>query len=231
MRRVLLLLLGIIIVNISAHTQSRRSIRVRAGEDIAQAYSPHGFYSFPAFSKATLFFRSGGNNSGLLFNYNILGNSLQFIGPAGDTLEAANTSSLDSVVFEKTHFYNAEGLAEMAASAGNLKLLKRISIKLQAENIGAYGQPNPTSSIVNYNTFYSGINVYNLSINQDIVIVETTSWYLMDEKLQFRKASRQVLLEMLQGEFKSRAQRILGGRKVNFDKPADLLQLFEELKD
>jgi len=119
----------------------------------------------------------------------------------------------------------------MAASAGNLKLLKRISIKLQAENIGAYGQPNPTSSIVNYNTFYSGINVYNLSINQDIVIVETTSWYLMDEKLQFRKASRQVLLEMLQGEFKSRAQKILGGRKVNFDKPADLLQLFEELKD
>ena len=228
MKKILLVAITVLLVE-CVQSQTRRSVRVRAGEDIAQAYSKHGFYRFPSFSKAKLYFRSGGHNEGVQFNYNILSSSLQFIGPKGDTLEVAGLAGIDSVVFEKGTYYFADGLVELAGKAGPLRLVKKTTIKLQAENIGAYGQPNPTSSIVNYNTYFSGINVYNLSVNQDVVIVETTNWFFLDEKNMLHKTSKSTLLSLLPDAMRSAAESYLKDNKTQFDKEADLQRLIAAL--
>ena len=67
----------------AAFPQARRSIRVAAGEDLAQSYSKQGFYRFANFSNARLYFKTGGINTGMPFNYNLLSGTMQFISPGG----------------------------------------------------------------------------------------------------------------------------------------------------
>ena len=214
----------------AAFPQARRSIRVAAGEDLAQSYSKQGFYRFANFSNARLYFKTGGINTGMPFNYNLLSGTMQFISPGGDTLEVANTADIDSVIFENGRFYNKEAFMEEVSFASGIRLLKKIEIRIQAENIGAYGQANPTASIINYNSYFSGTNVYNLSINQDIVLVETTSWFLMDHAGKIHKPSRSVVLSLLPDEKKQKVENFLKVRKINFDKEKDLLILMQELE-
>ena len=209
--------------------QSRKVTRVKAGDDIAQAYSKNGFYRLPNFSKTVLYYKSGSKNDGILFNYNILSGNMQFISPKGDTLDMAGIEAVDSIVFPQTAFYNNDGFQEVVAQIGSFRLLKKPTIKMQAENIGAYGQPNPTSSIVNYTNYFSGTNVYNLVINQDIVIIETITWSFLDASNTVYKPSKATLLQSLPAEKKSAAEAYLQKNKVNFDKEKDLLALVNAL--
>ena len=226
------LLLAAVVFSLNTNSifaQSRRTIRVKAGEDIAQAYSKQGFYGLPNFEKAILYYKSGNKADGILFNYNIISANMQFISPKGDTLDLTGTESVDSVVFPQTVFYNNDGFQEVAKRIGSFRLLRKPSIRMQAENIGAYGQPNPTSSIINYTNYFSGTNVYNLSINQDIVIVETITWSFMDASNTMHKPSKTTLLQALPADRKAAAESYLQKNKVNFDKEKDLLALVNAL--
>ena len=213
----------------SIDAQSRKTIRVRAGEDIAQTYSKHGFYRLPDFDKAILYYKTGNKADGIRFNYNIISGNMQFISPKGDTLDLTGTEAVDSVVFPQTIFYNNDGFQEVVGRIGSFRLLRKPTIRMQAENIGAYGQPNPTSSIINYTNYFSGTNVYNLTINQDVVIVETITWSFMDASNTIHKPSKTTLLQALPSEKKAAAEAYLQKNKVNFDKEKDLLALVNAL--
>jgi hypothetical protein len=212
-------------------TQQRDKIRVRAGEDIAQAYSPNGFYRFPDFTKAVLYFYTGSNNTGLRFNYNLLAGNLQFISPRGDTLDLAVPATIDSVVFDNTVLYYREGFLELTARIDSLRLLKKTVVKLDVEKIGAYGQASPTASITNYNSFFSGTGVHKLTINQDVVVSETVSWLLMDPKGKLSKATKSNFLAGLSPATKQKADDYHKRNKVNYEKEADLLKLIKALSE
>jgi len=229
MKYLLLAALALSLYNTTVTAQSRKVIRVKAGDDIAQAYSKNGFYRLPNFSKAALYYKSGSKNDGILFNFNILSGKMQFISPKGDTLDMAGTETVDSIVFPQLAFYNIDGFQEVAAQIGTFRLLKKPIIKMQAESIGAYGQPNPTSSIANYTNYFSGTNVYNLIINQDIVIIETITWSFMDASNTVHKPSKATLLQTLPDDKKATAEAYLQKNKVNFDKEKDLLSLVNAL--
>ena len=85
------------------NAQPGKTITVKAGDDIAKAWSPAGFYQFPQFSKATLFRKTGQVNSNSLFNYNIFYGMIQFINETGDTLDLVNPSLFDSIMFGKNY--------------------------------------------------------------------------------------------------------------------------------
>ncbi|MDP4263586.1 MAG: hypothetical protein Q8941_13750 [Bacteroidota bacterium] len=207
--------------------QSTRTIRVKAGDDLAQAYSSHGFYRFPAFSKATLYYKGGSRNEGQLFNYNILSGNMQFVGPKGDTLDLGGQANIDSAVFDKTSFLYNDGWMEVAARADSLALLKKIIIKTQVENIGAYGVASATASIDNIKSYSTGTGVYNLVLNQDVVIVENISWFFKDQNKNITKASKSVLLKSLSAPARAKADAYLKQNKVNFEKEADLRKLMQ----
>jgi len=50
-----LLLLTGLIFSATLFGQYRKTIFVKAGDDVAQAYSPSGFYRFPQFTAASLY--------------------------------------------------------------------------------------------------------------------------------------------------------------------------------
>jgi hypothetical protein len=205
--------------------QSFRSIRVKAGEDVALAYSPQGFYRFPQFGKAILYYKAGGKNSGAQFNYNVLSGNLQFISPNGDTLELAGPENIDSVVFEGTVLLYNDGFMEIVAAADSLLLLKRTNIKTQTENIGAYGSPNTTASIVNMKSYSNGVGVYSLVLNQDVLVAENISWFFINQNKTLVKANKSNLLKLLAAGKQSKTEAWLRQNKTGFEKEADLKKL------
>jgi hypothetical protein len=137
----------------------------------------------------------------------------------------AGTNTLDSVVFEKNVFCYNDGFIEVVAQADSLELMKKIVLKTQAENIGAYGVANSTASIVNIRTFSSGTGVYSLVLNQDIVIVETVSWLLVSGNNNPIKATKDNFLKLLPAEKQARAAAYLKQNKTSFDKEGYLKKL------
>jgi hypothetical protein len=208
-----------------ALAQTTRPMRIKAGEDVAQAYSPYGFYRFPQFGQAKLYFKDGGRNNGKQFNYNILSAALQFIGPKGDTLDLAGQENIDSVVFTGSTFLYNDGFMEIVATADSIALLKKIIIRTQTENIGAYGMSNSTASIVSMRTYSSGTSVYNLVLNQDIVLTEVVSWFFTGGNKNIVKATKTNLLKLLPAEKQTKAEAYLKENKTSFEKEADLKKL------
>ena len=174
--------LCILVCVVASHVvfpQANRTIRVKAGEDVAQAYSPYGFYRFPQFSKATLYFNGNPRKSDILFNYNVLSGTVQFINLKGDTLDLVNTPGPDSISFGNNVFLYNNGFLEVVAQNDSLRLLKKLILKTQAENIGAYGQPNPTGAITNVKDISIGAVVYTIVVNQGIVLTVDVNLFMM----------------------------------------------------
>src|SRR5690348_6088472 len=144
-----LLLLSGLILSTSLFGQYRKSIFVKAGDDVAQAYSPHGFYRFPKFTEASLYNVKRQGQSSMLFNYNLFTDRMQFINNEGDTMDMMNPLRFDSMVVDKTIFYyKAEtGFLELIGTAWPIRLVSKTDIKLKPESIGAYGGSNTTSSV------------------------------------------------------------------------------------
>ena len=209
--------------------QSQRSIRVKAGEDIAQAYSPQGFYRFPQFSKAILFFKGGVQNSWHRFNYNILSGTMQFINPAGETLNLDAPEKIDSVVFEKNVFVHNDGFMEVVAHTDSIILLKKIIIKTRQEKIGALGLPTQSASIDNISIYSADTNVYNFIINADVVVTENVYWYWMDRNNTILKATKGNLLKLLPAGRQSTAETYMKQNKIDFENETDLKELMANL--
>jgi hypothetical protein len=228
MRSYLFLLL--LFAQVSTYSQTHKSTRVEAGEDIAQAYSRSGFYRFPVFSRATVYMKNGTLTTEQLFNYNMLSGKLQFINKAGDTMDISNPALIDSVFFEKTFFCYNNGFMEMVAATDSVRLFKKNIIKFSYENIGGYGTASPTSAISNINTFTTSSNVYNLRLNQNIVLDETIYWYWMDNRHNLAKATRSNLLSLLPPTQKAPVEAYLKKEKINLEKEKDLMQLMNMLQ-
>lgn len=141
------------------------------------SYSPNGFYRFPQFSRAVVYLKNGRGNDKLLFNYNVLSGTMQFISPGGDTLDMAQPYMVDSIAFENSMFYQRDGFMEVWAANDSIRLLKKIVIKFHREGVAGYGISNPVSSVVNLQNYSTRISWFNLRLNQDIVLDESTEWY------------------------------------------------------
>ena len=220
-----LLLLASIVV-----AQSRRTIRVAAGEDIAHAYSANGFYRFPEFSKATIFYRTGGGNDKHLFNYNVLSGTMQYIDREnGDTLDLMRTHIVDSVVFSNATFYLPDGYMEVLAVSDSIRLLKKTVIKFHREKVAGYGIANPVTSAMTIQNYSTKISMFNFRLNEDVVMEETIELYWMDKKKTLLKATKANLFSLLSPARKSAAEAYLKKNKTNFEKADQLIALVSAL--
>jgi hypothetical protein len=210
-------------------SQPRKEVRVRAGADIAKAFSPQGFYRFPEFGKATLYLKGGGKNSDFRFNYNYLSGKMQFIERNGDTLDLGGMDNIDSLVFDKSIYYYQDGFLELVAATDSLMLVKKSVVKMNVENIGAYGTSNATGAIDNYTAFRSGISVYSLVLNQDVVVAQTLSWYWMDRNNNLLKANKGNLVKLVSPASQARIEAYLKANKTNFENEEQLKKLLWSL--
>ncbi|HEV7738360.1 MAG TPA: hypothetical protein VGO47_13430 [Chlamydiales bacterium] len=210
--------------------QTRRSITVKAGQDVAQTFSPNGFYRLPQFDHAVLYTKNKIQPSQTVFNYNIYSATIQFLGENGDTMDLINPSYFDSIVVAGHVFIYKEGFLEQAAAVQPVKLLKKTVIKLEPQSIGAYGTTNSTSAIDKITTYAIGNNVYNFRANQDILVRETIDWFLLDGNGKLLRANKSNLLSLLPPDGKQKAEAFLKQHKTDFNKEQQLKELFAFLQ-
>jgi hypothetical protein len=209
--------------------QSGRSITVKAGEDIAQAWSPSGFYRSSQFRKAVLFRKEGQSNSNALFNYNIFSAKIQFINETGDTLDLINPTLFDSIVIGENVFYYDEGFLELVASSGLIRLVKRTQIKMRPETVGAYGATNSTGATDKVSSYSINGNMYSFSLNQNMTVKESTSFFFMNENGKMLKATKNNLLLLLPADKQEYVKLYLNNNKVSFEKEGDLKKMLGAL--
>jgi hypothetical protein len=225
MKQISLFLCLSLILCIPSPAQSGRSITVRAGEDIAKAYSPSGFYRFPQFSRAIFYSKEGAGYEGLLFNYNLLADQLQFINKSGDTLQVVNPTVFDSIQIDKSIFYYDHGYLEKVAGTQNLRLVRRTAIKLKPEAVGAYGSSGATAAINQITEYTVGANLYSLVLNQDIVIRVDVDWYWMNQNGTLTRATKNNFLSLLDPSKQESVRTFLKQNKISFAKEDDLVKL------
>jgi hypothetical protein len=231
MKRMLLLMLLLIVLSLTLFGQYRKSTRIKGGADIAQAYSPNGFYRFAAFSKGALFSKQRSGSSSMLFNYNLLDDKMQFINQ-GDTLDMMNPTLFDSVVIDnRVFYYKADlGFVELLATTSSMRLVKDVGLKIKSETVTAYDGASSTSAVSRVSATVVNNRVYNFSMNEDVVLKETIDWYWIDDRGSILKASKKNFLSLLPPSKKTWAESFIKDNKIDFDKESDLLKLVLALK-
>ena len=156
--------------------------RVKAGDDITDKISEFGKYRFKDFEKARLYYSYGKFASGKL-NYNYLVEEMQFINQSGDTLALSNPEQITYIVFDSAVFFYNEGFMELVFKHDSVSIARKQKATITYEKIGAYGQPNPTSSIDNYRNYADdpSSRTYRLIVNRDAVILKQITWYLVKD--------------------------------------------------
>lgn len=224
-----LFILIVIFQTATVFGQAGKSIMVKAGEDIAKAYSPNGFYRFSQFIKATLYRKNGRSGSDQLLNYNIFSGAMQFINEKGDTLDLINPSLFDSIVIDGNIFYYQDGFLELAAASKPVRLLKKTRIKLIPERRGAYGTTNSTGATDKIGNYTFGNSVYTISVTEDMTLKESIDWFWMDENGKLWKANKDNLLLLLPADKQESTKTWLKQNKTSFAKEADLKKLMQIL--
>jgi hypothetical protein len=171
-------------------------------------------------------------NSELLFNYNIYLGTIQFISKAGDTLDIANPTIVDSVVFDNTTFYRtADGFIELVGQADSIRLTKRTELRFHRENVGGYGTSSASSSVATVQDISRFTVRYGLRLNYDIIINETVHWYWLSKDNVLQKATKANLLQLLPANEKQATEDFMKKKKINLDKEKDLYELMAMLKN
>ncbi len=205
--------------------QETEKITVKSGEDISAALSSYGMYRLPAFTYGTVVFRDGGTAGGKM-NYNIFLGEIQFIDSKGDTLSVANPETIDSVSIDSNLFYYKNGYLQVVAAHGMYKLVKKEKIEFRPIKIGAYGNQSPGNSIESYGRVSTlpYVNNNQFTLNEDIIVIKETSYFLFYKKFREEKANRQGFLAAFPAIKKQTDDFITTG-KINFKKEEDLKKL------
>jgi hypothetical protein len=189
-----------------------------------------GFYRFAQFGKTKLYFKDGNHSTGERFNYNMLSARFQFIGQKGDTLDlVGGQEKIDSLIIDGITFLYNDGWAEVAEMSNTVALLKKTVLKINIENLGAFGLPNSTVSVLSIDKYFGSTDVHNLVLKQDVVIIESVSMFWMNKNNRIAKATKSNLLKMLPGNSQTKAETYLSQNKVNFNKEVDLKKLIEAI--
>lgn len=226
MRKCFVLVICAFFLSCELLSQSAEVIRIKAGQDPASGYSPHGFYRFPAFNEGVAVFKDG-SETAAKFNYHELNEEMQFISTKGDTLAIADPISIRYITVNNQLFYYLDVYLEVLVNNQPLKLARRLRLNLSWEKIGAYGQPSPSGSIRSANRIILGNQGKALSLNQDLLIQKEYSHYWIDQYNTVFRATKLNLLKIIPPNKKNAVEEYLKNNKVDFRKEPDLKKLHE----
>jgi len=224
LKKIIILLL--MLPNIlSVFSQETEKITIKSGDDIAAVLSSYGMYRFPAFADGTVIFRNRTSVDAKM-NYNIFLGLIQFIDAKGDTLALSNPETTDSISIDNNLFYyDKKYYFQVMANYENCKLVMKQKIEFRPVTVGAYGTYSPGTSAQTYESLSTPYIVNSkLTLNEDIIVIKETIYYLFYKKYREEKASRQGYLTVFPNH-KNEIQVFIKENKTNFNKLGDLQKL------
>jgi hypothetical protein len=220
MKKYLLLLILISTFNIT-HAQVYQRKTMPAGEKIASETT----YLFPAFTNAVVKLKNGGTLSSIM-NFNLLICEIQFIGPGKDTLVLTKPEEINSIIFDSSVFFFANGFYQVIASSDSVKLAVLRRASYEPVKIGALGLPNHSGTgIQSYTSIVTHVGSKDLVMNEDIDITTETAYFLIRPDKEIIKVSKAGFMKMFPSK-PAGIKTYLKQNKTDFNKETDLKKLF-----
>ncbi len=225
MKKIILLLTGLLLCASWSYAQERMTMKVTSGEDINQLLATSRFL-FPEFQDANVYFKK--STSRAKMNYNMLSGEMLFIDPNGDTLALKNVSEVLAIAFGKRLFKNSpkdfvEVLATNSTDDSELVIRRRIR-KGDERKEGAYGITSSVASISSVSNVYTESGSQALSISSEVSFKKEITYYLV-QKNKYRTADCSGFLKAYPKK-KADIENYLKQTPVDFDNEADVLRLF-----
>jgi hypothetical protein len=204
--------------------QTSEKIVVGSGETIKEALIKQ-IYRYPTFQTGKVYLKNGTSSNARL-NLNFWLDEMQFINAKNDTLTIADPTAIKFIEIGNDYFFYNEGFLEVVQVYGQIKLAKKRKIKFaDQEKVGAYGQRTTTSDISSSasHTASNGL-LYDLKVDQDLVISKDEVFYLVDEKGNVRLANKGNVLKAY-SVHKNQVNEYLKKNKVDFKNEEQLKAL------
>lgn len=204
--------------------QVNERIVIKAGENLANAISPTGYYRFEKFTQGNFELKNG-TKSTANFNYHIASGELQYLTTKGDTLAIAEPEDLAYVNIggATEYIYANKSYHEIVQSAGPGKLAKRIKIHMENDRKGGYGESAPASSQAQLTNFTMGWSMFQLTY--DVAVLKTTSYNWVDSKKNLVPATKKNALKLLPKDKQPKLEAYIEENKTNFNNEDDLRKL------
>ena len=201
--------------------QQKKFVKVNAGYNIMEAFPTSEIFLYPQFTSGRVFLRNGSLAEGKL-NYSRLVDEIHFIGPKGDTLALDNETDVKYIAAGNDTFYYDEGYLRIVTPGSFAKLaIRDVWVVSSTRQLGAYNSTNNSVNMLSFKSLEEGGRLYDLVVNEDIILKKEEKYYFGDNFNQFVIASKTNLLML----FPKEQQRIgvyLKENRINFYDKADL---------
>lgn len=228
MRIFLSFIAAFLILN-SIAAQSKNAYRINSiKEDSSELIG--SLYRYPQFQKGVVSF----NNQPLAsadLNYNYLSGQIVFVINKKEPLELLRPETLKYIgIGVDTFFYFDKGYVEMITHYPNINLYKKEMIKFNGkEKKGAYGTYSATTAASSINTFSDENVNQKISVDENILYVTSTQYYLSDRLNNFFSANKKNFYKIFSKDEKKLIE-YLKNNSVHFAKEEDLLKFLEYLQ-
>lgn len=220
----LFILGGLLTIGTSISAQVTERIIVRAGDEFAPAVSPTGYYRFAQFTEGIVTMKYGSKSRARL-NFHIFKGEMQFIDPKGDTLAIAQAEFVDNINIGATakFIYSDKVCYELIGESTAGKLGKRIKILIANDKKTAFGQSDPTGSNLQVSDVM--FDRRTISLNYDVEVRKTTTYYWVDSKNNLSPATRKNAIKLVEKPKQPKLQAYIDENKINFNNEEDLGKL------
>jgi len=219
--RVFLLLMVALIYCTGLFGQKNTVVTVKAGSNIMDVLSAADVFYYPDFTNGKVCLREG-TQTGAKLNYNRLFDEMQFVGPKGDTLAVADEKNIKYIVIANDTFYYDKGYVRLISGGSLVKLvMKQVWMVAEARQIGAYNSTNNSVSVTSFTSYNEGGRLYDLTVNEDIVLKKVEAYYFGDNYNHYVLAGKKNLL-LLFPKDQERIEMYLKENKIKFTNKDDL---------
>ena len=226
MKKNIIYIFSVLILNISLSAQKNELITVRAGTRVIDYFPLKERYLYPEFTNGPVLFKNGAGSTSKL-NYNLLTGEMEFI-QARDTLSIIKKKDIRLIVVAQDTFYYDNGYLEQIAR-GHFKVVLKEYIKLkEVLSKDSYGTSSSGSASNSYGMLPAEGNFYKLAANKDMVFQKTREYYFATASGGFIQFSKKNVIHMFPRK-EDAIKAYLKSNKVDFDSRTDLLRFADFL--
>ena len=211
--------------------QRKTTVTIKAGNNIMDVIPIADIFYYPQFTSGIVFLRDG-TKTKVKMNYNRLVDEMHFINSKGDTLALDNEKTVEYIAIGIDTFYYNEGFVRLISTGNVVKLVvKQIWMIKETRQIGAFNSTNNSVSMVSYKSYNEKGRLYDLTVNEDVILTKVENYYVGDKYNHFVIAGKKNILMLFPKEEK-RIGTYLKENKINYNSKEDLektVQFIEHL--
>jgi hypothetical protein len=226
MKKIVLLIVPAILLNLCLSAQKQEVIVVKAGTKLLDYFTVKERYLYSEFTPGKILLLNG-NYSVKKLNYNFLAGEIEFIDKT-DTLSIANKRDIKLISVAQDTFHYDKGYIEQIRSNYPKVGLKQFIELKEIQTKDTYGVSSTGGASTTYSSLPVDGSFYKLVANKDMLFKKTIQYYISTKDSGFQFFNRKTVLALFP-ENEDKIREYLKANRIKFDSREDLLRLADFL--